>query len=76
MVFRSRLTVVLSLAIGAASLFAQSSVRPAIKRTLVRAGHVLDVKTGKVEPGKWADIIGVEQNPLNDIRTLGDVKFV
>jgi imidazolonepropionase-like amidohydrolase len=33
-------------------------------------------KTGTLEPGKWADIIAVEKNPLDDIRTLQDVKFV
>jgi imidazolonepropionase-like amidohydrolase len=33
-------------------------------------------KAGTLEPGKWADIIGVERNPLDDVRILQDVKFV
>jgi imidazolonepropionase-like amidohydrolase len=33
-------------------------------------------KTGTLEAGKWADMIGVEKNPLEDIRVLQDVKFV
>jgi imidazolonepropionase-like amidohydrolase len=33
-------------------------------------------KTGSLEPGKWADIIGVDRNPLEDVRVLQDVKFV
>lgn len=33
-------------------------------------------KTGTIEPGKWADIIAVGKNPLDDIRVLQDVKFV
>jgi imidazolonepropionase-like amidohydrolase len=33
-------------------------------------------KTGAIEPGKWADIIAVDKNPLDDIRVLQDVSFV
>ncbi len=33
-------------------------------------------KTGTLDPGKWADIIAVDKNPLDDVRVLQDVKFV
>ena len=33
-------------------------------------------KTGSLEAGKWADIIAVERNPAEDVKTLQDVKFV
>ncbi len=33
-------------------------------------------KTGSLEPGKWADMIAIERNPLDDVRVLQDVKFV
>ena len=33
-------------------------------------------KVGTLETGKWADIIGVEKSPLDDIKVLQDVKFV
>jgi imidazolonepropionase-like amidohydrolase len=36
----------------------------------------LSAKTGTLEPGKWADIIAVDKNPLDDVRVLQDVKFV
>ena len=37
-------------------------------------GHSSDV--GEIKPGKFADIIAVSGDPLTDIRTLEDVKFV
>ena len=33
-------------------------------------------KMGAVEPGKWADIIAVDGDPLQDVTTLERVKFV
>ena len=33
-------------------------------------------KTGTLEAGKWADIIAVGRNPLEDVRVLQDVTFV
>ncbi len=33
-------------------------------------------KVGTIEPGKWADLIAVDGDPLRDITTLQHVKFV
>jgi imidazolonepropionase-like amidohydrolase len=33
-------------------------------------------KVGSIEQGKWADIIAVDGDPLQDISTLQHVKFV
>jgi imidazolonepropionase-like amidohydrolase len=33
-------------------------------------------RTGALEPGKWADAIAVEGDPLADVRTLQHVRFV
>ena len=33
-------------------------------------------KAGAIEPGKWADIIAVDGDPLQDVTTLEHVKFV
>ena len=36
----------------------------------------LEDKVGTLEPGKWADIIAVDGNPVEDIKVLQEVKFV
>jgi imidazolonepropionase-like amidohydrolase len=33
-------------------------------------------KVGSVEPGKWADVVAVDGDPLHDVRVLENVKFV
>jgi imidazolonepropionase-like amidohydrolase len=33
-------------------------------------------KVGSLEPGHWADVIAVKQNPLTDVRVLEQVNFV
>jgi imidazolonepropionase-like amidohydrolase len=33
-------------------------------------------KVGTIAPGKWADVIAVEGDPLKDVRILQHVKFV
>jgi imidazolonepropionase-like amidohydrolase len=50
----------------------------ALQSATVNAADLMGwtAKTGLLEPGKWADIIGVEKNPLEDVRVLQDVKFV
>jgi imidazolonepropionase-like amidohydrolase len=50
----------------------------ALQSATVNAADLMgwSAKTGSLEPGKWADIIAVETNPLDDVRVLEDVKFV
>jgi imidazolonepropionase-like amidohydrolase len=50
----------------------------ALQTATVNAADLMGwtAKTGSLEPGKWADIIAVEKNPIDDVRTLQDVKFV
>ena len=44
--------------------------------TLVASDLLGWPKVGAIEPGKFADIIAVSGNPLDDVRTLGHVVFV
>ncbi len=50
----------------------------ALQTATITAADLMNwsARTGTLEPGKWADIIAVEKNPLDDVRVLQDVKFV
>lgn len=50
----------------------------ALQSATVNAADLMgwSAKTGSLDPGKWADIIGVERNPLEDVRVLQNVRFV
>jgi imidazolonepropionase-like amidohydrolase len=50
----------------------------AIRTATVNAADLLGWagKVGSIEPGKWADIVAVDGDPLSDITTLQQVKFV
>ena len=50
----------------------------AIQTTTINDADLLgwSNKVGTIEPGKWADIIAVDGDPLHDVTTLQHVKFV
>jgi imidazolonepropionase-like amidohydrolase len=50
----------------------------AIQAATVNAADLLgwNDKVGSIEPGKWADTIAVDGDPLQDVRALENVKFV
>jgi imidazolonepropionase-like amidohydrolase len=50
----------------------------AIQTTTINDADLLgwSDKIGTLEPGKWADIIAVDGDPIQDITTLQRVKFV
>jgi len=50
----------------------------ALQTATVNAADLMgwSAKTGSLEAGKWADMIAVEKNPLDDVRVLQNVKFV
>src|SRR5271156_1895725 len=50
----------------------------ALQSATVNAADLMgwSAKTGSIEPGHWADIIAVKENPLQDVRVLQHVNFV
>ncbi len=50
----------------------------AIRSATILAAELIGIQknTGSIETGKWADIIAVKGNPLEDISILENVKFV
>jgi imidazolonepropionase-like amidohydrolase len=61
-------------------LVEQLDVRPieAIRMATVNAAELIGIadRVGTLEPGKWADLIAVAGNPLEDITLLENVRFV
>ena len=55
---RKTLVAALLLVVGATALSAQPAAHPSAKRTLVRAGHLLDVKTGKMLDNETIVVVG------------------
>jgi imidazolonepropionase-like amidohydrolase len=52
--------------------------RQSIQAATVNAADLLgwSGKVGAIEPGKWADIVAVDGDPLQDVTTLQHVRFV
>jgi imidazolonepropionase-like amidohydrolase len=50
----------------------------AIKCATVNGAELIGIsdKAGSIEPGKWADIVAVEGDPVQDIHAMGQVRFV
>ena len=50
----------------------------ALKTSFINGAKLLGIeeKVGTIEKGKWADIIAVEENPIENISTLMNVRFV
>jgi imidazolonepropionase-like amidohydrolase len=61
-------------------LVEELDVRPidAIRTATVNAAELLGIeeRAGTLESGKWADVIAVAGNPLEDVTLLEDVRFV
>jgi imidazolonepropionase-like amidohydrolase len=53
-------------------------VLEAIRCATVNASELIGIsdKAGTLEPGKWADIVAVEGDPVADVHVMGQVRFV
>src|ERR1017187_5853646 len=71
MALRRKLAAVICLAFGSLMVVAQETKTPAASRTLVRAGHLLDVKTGKVLD---AQTIVVTGDTISSVGATASVK--
>ncbi|GAB3035587.1 metal-dependent hydrolase family protein [Bowmanella dokdonensis] len=62
------------------SLMVKAGMTPleAIRAATTTAAALIGIEdqTGTIEPGKWADMIAVRGNPLEDVRVLEEVVFV
>jgi imidazolonepropionase-like amidohydrolase len=58
MFLKRKLAITLALTAGTALLVAQEPAKAPVQRTLVRAGHVVDVKTGKVLDAETIVVVG------------------
>ncbi len=58
MAWQGKMAAVLWVAVGSSIVFGQAAKPSAGSRTLVRAGHLLDVKTGKLLDGQTIVVTG------------------
>ncbi len=58
MTMRTSFALSMLVVAGTVAVLAQPAAQPAVKRTLVRAGHLLDVKTGKLTDGQTIVVVG------------------
>ena len=88
---RQRWSLYLSVLLIAALMKATGTAQSVPGRTLIRTGHPTGLQSGtlnaadlldctaraaSLEAAKWADVIAVEDDPLQDIRTVQHVRFV
>ena len=48
----------------------------AIQTATVNAASLLAIDAGAIEPGKFADVVAIDGDPIKDIKTMERVLFV